>query len=422
MKRSLFLGLALAAACSSGGTDPKGGSSGSGAGGLPGIDPAQHADLQQAEVQRRVSTLAADEMEGRDEGTPGGALARAYIIDELTKCGVKPAVAGSFEQPIAGGAGVNVVGVVPGADPALAPRHVLVGAHYDHLGVCDGDICNGAEDNAAGVAIVIGVACAMAEAPAARSLLVVAWDAEEPPTFLTPQMGSEHFASSPPVPLEQIDVAVVLDLVGTGLWPGYAGHFLLGAELSPQVAAAVDAAPVPNGLMAVRGGLHLAEEQPIGHQPWSDYDAFRNRQRPVLFLSNGQSKNYHTADDEVAVLDLPKMALEAQYLYGVLRNLAMAAETPVFDGAAADYATDAATLKIILEAALAPGGMVDALGLTAQSRATLEADLADAVAIGARVAQGMTPTTEEVRRLRDGAQHMMCFASSMYNESTCNVF
>jgi peptidase M28-like protein len=392
-------------------------STGAGAG-----EPQGPSGLEQAEIQRRVSALAADEMEGRDEGTPGGAMARAYVIDELEKCGVKPAVGTSFEQPIAGGAGTNVIGVVPGTDPALAARHVLVSAHYDHLGICDGDICNGAEDNAAGVAIVLGVACEMAAHPAARSLLVVAWDAEEPPTFLTPQMGSQFYTASPVVPLEQIDVAIALDLVGGALWPGFAGHFVLGAELSPQVAAAVDAVPVPQGLLALRSGLHLAEEQPIGHQPWSDYDAFRNLQKPVLFLSNGQSKHYHTAGDEVGNLDLPKMALEAQYLYEVVKNLASAADTPVFDGAGSDYATDVATLKVIIEAALAPGGMVDALGLKPTSRAKLEADLADIAAIGDAITQGMPPSTADVRRLRDGAQHMMCYASSIWAEASCNGF
>src|SRR5690606_27031633 len=106
----------------------------------------------------------------------------------------------------------------------LRDRPIVISAHYDHLGECNGAICNGAYDNAAAVSVILALACAYAAAPPPRTLLFAAWDAEEPPTFLSDEMGSEFFAANPTLPLEDIAVVLVLDLVGAELWPGWMGN------------------------------------------------------------------------------------------------------------------------------------------------------------------------------------------------------
>ena len=421
---ALLVLATAAAACSSG--EPAAEDDGSGASGTgtpagePGSQPYAH--MNEAELSRMVTTLASDEMDGRDEGTAGSQLARTFIIEEMMRCGIQPAVGGSFEQPITTGAGVNVVGVIPGSDPALAERHVMISAHYDHLGHGNGEIYNGADDNAAGVAIILGVGCALAENPPAKSVVIASWDSEEPPTFLSPEMGSQYYVDNPVLPLELLDASLVLDLVGSDVWPGYEAHFVVGAELSPQVGAAIANAPLPEGLPAVRMGLHLAEEQPTGHQPWSDYNAFRIAGKPVVFFSNAQNKRYHTPADELATLNLPKMEREAQYLYEITKNLASSPETPVFVADGADYLTDATSARTVLEAAVAPGGMADSLGLTAQSRTALESDLADIAVIEQTLLNGGSIGVNEIRRLRDGAQRIMCLAGSTYAEGICTLF
>ncbi len=105
-----------------------------------------------------VRVLSADEMEGRGAGTPGGARARSYIMGRFGQTGLKPFFGASFEQAVElaarggekAGAGANVVGVVRGKKNP--ERFVVVTAHYDHLGVRNGQIYNGADDNASGVA------------------------------------------------------------------------------------------------------------------------------------------------------------------------------------------------------------------------------------------------------------------------------
>jgi hypothetical protein len=378
--------------------------------------------LTEAELERITSTLSSDEMDGRDNGTPGGAAARQFLIDEWTACGIVPAGEGGFEQPVTGGDGVNIVGRIEGSDPALRDRYVLLSAHYDHLGNCDGAICNGAYDNATALAEGVGVACTLAASPPARSILVAHWDAEEPPDFLTETMGSEFYGSHPIVPLAQTDVAIALDLVGADMWPGYEGHFVLGAETSPEVTAAVQAAAVPAGLILHRIGLHMGEESPLGHMAWSDYDAFRNRGVPVLFFTNGQNKVYHTAADEMDGVNVPAMAREAAHLLHVVEALANATATPVFDADGQDYAADATALVAVLEAAVAEGGLVDTLGLSSASRSNLESDLARVRTIATRLEDGGTATAADISALRGGTLRVMCLAGSTYDESLCNMF
>lgn len=384
-------------------------------------DPSRHWSSE--ELSRLVEHLASDTLEGREEGSPGGVAARRFLLGELTRCGIAP-LGESHEQAITTGKGVNVLGFIRGSDDGLRDRHIIVGAHYDHIGACGGAICNGANDNAAAVAITLGVGCALAETPPRKSVVIALWDAEEPPTFLTDAMGSEFYAANPRLPLSTLDVALALDLLGADFWPGFGAHVVLGAELSAELRRIVAATPVPEGLTVLRMGLHLAEEQPTGHrQAWSDYDPFRDRGLPILFLSGGQNKRYHTALDEVKHLSVPKMVREAAYVHGLVRALADSAAVPVFDHDGTDYRNDAFAVEAMLDRALGPGGLVEAYSLSDQSRQTLTDDLAAARVIVARVERepGAELSVEEVRHLRDGVQHVMCMAGT-YPESACNLF
>jgi Zn-dependent M28 family amino/carboxypeptidase len=371
-----------------------------------------------------VTQLAGDSMDGRKPGTPGGVAARAYVISQLQACGVKPSGTSGFEQTLIAHTGANVLGIIEGTDPLLKDRVVILSAHYDHLGNCNGQICNGANDNAAGVSAIIGIGCALVAAPPKRSVLIASWDAEEPPTFLSAAMGSEYYATNPVVPLAKIDAAIVLDLVGSNLWPAYQGSFFLGGETSDAIASAVDAAFITTAgtLKAYRGALTLAEETVQGHQPWSDYDAFRNRNIPVLFLSDGQNRKYHTVNDDVASLDLPKLALEARLLLEIVWTLANAAQSPVFKPGAVNHLVDADTVVPVLEAALSTGGMISSLSLSPATRTQIEADLFAVKAVQTKLVGGMTATTQDVTTLRRAVQRVMCHSGGKQSEVICNSF
>jgi Zn-dependent M28 family amino/carboxypeptidase len=140
----------------------------------------------------------------------------------------------------------NVVGRIRGSARLRADRvneSVLLLGHWDHLGICgaEGDadrICNGAVDNASGIATLIEVAGRLASGPRPpRDILILATTAEE-----VGLLGAEHFAAYPPVPLETIVAAVNFDTVaihGTGQPVAVIGRGL--ATLDEAIAAAAAA-------------------------------------------------------------------------------------------------------------------------------------------------------------------------------------
>ncbi|HTV01314.1 MAG TPA: M20/M25/M40 family metallo-hydrolase [Luteitalea sp.] len=174
-----------------------------------------------------VTTLASPEYEGRGVGTAGLDKAAAYLVEQFEAAGLTPGLPdGSYRQPFTTArtpdgtsrALANIVGLLPGTDPAWRDQSVVVTAHYDHLGLGwpdaragdAGRLHPGADDNASGVAVVLEVAKAMAAAgPSRRTVVFVATSAEE-----SGLAGSRHYVSAPVRPREGIRAAVNIDSVG----------------------------------------------------------------------------------------------------------------------------------------------------------------------------------------------------------------
>jgi len=175
------------------------------AGGPPAAAPG-------AQALDDVRILSADDMEGRGVATPGGARARAYVLKRFGQIGLKPQGAG-FEQPFSftrkDGTqvqGVNLVARIAGTSGS--DKVLLVSAHYDHLGIKDGKIYNGADDNASGVAGLLAVAEAFKARPPRHTVLIVAFDGEE-----SGLRGAKAFVADPPVPLAKVGLAVNFDMI-----------------------------------------------------------------------------------------------------------------------------------------------------------------------------------------------------------------
>jgi len=255
-------------------------------------------------VKRLVEALCSDECAGRAPGTEGGRRARRYVIEALRDAGLDP-----FEQEVPGCRGANVLATIEGD----IDRWVLVAAHYDHLGTQGGAIYRGADDNAAAVAILVEVARGLAADPAdGRGVIIAAFDAEEPPHFLTSSMGSEHFARHPIVPLESIDLMICMDLVGHALGgahypaPVRDTVFALGPERSPGTLRTL--------YDTTADGVHVRPADAEIIPPLSDYAAFWDRSRPFVLLTNGRSAVYHTPQDVPAGLAWDKMEATATWL------------------------------------------------------------------------------------------------------------
>ena len=142
----------------------------------------QQAVVDRSQLMRDLTVLAADDMEGRLPGTPGSAKARAYIIGRFRDAGVQT-IGESYERPFTfnvGGTerrGVNLVGLVTGSEDR--DHAIVLTAHYDHLGVRNGDVFNGADDNASGVAALLAAAASLSKDKPRHSIVIAVLDAEE---------------------------------------------------------------------------------------------------------------------------------------------------------------------------------------------------------------------------------------------------
>ena len=274
-----------------------------------------------ARSEETVRALADDAMEGRDNQTPGSARAQDFLVDALGEF-AEP-VGDDFRHPFA--AGTNILGMVPGGD--RPDEYVLLGAHYDHLGHdCrdddDGDdICNGATDNAAGVATVleIGRRLAAGDRPS-RSVILAFWDAEEDGL-----LGSAAYVTDPPVPLDRTTAYVNWDIQGLNLLPSLQDvTILVGAETGgPAMVDALRSATSTSDLDTVPLSLLFGQGR-------SDHAAFAGAGVPTAFFSDVTSGCYHTVKDDVAAVDVDKLGREVDLGEAVARRLSTMDDVPSF--------------------------------------------------------------------------------------------
>ncbi|UCC71695.1 MAG: M28 family peptidase [Gemmatimonadota bacterium] len=209
----------------------------------------------------------------------------------------------------------NVVGQLPGADPAVADELIVVGAHYDHLGMGGpGSLApdleephNGADDNASGTALLLGIAqyfAAHPEARPARSLVFVAFSAEE-----MGLLGSEYFISHAPFPLEKVTAMLNFDMVGR-VREGKLQVF--GTETAEEFAALLDSLDAASPLALSYVG--------DGYGP-SDQTSFYAREIPVLHLFSGTHSEYHRPEDDWQLINAAGMAEVGALAIGLIREL-----------------------------------------------------------------------------------------------------
>ena len=274
-------------------------------------------------LKAHVETLASPEFEGRRG--EGGRKAAEYLIEAFRGLGLEPLFDGSYTQAIPGKepgaiAGRNVGARLLGADPALGAEWVVVSAHFDHLGVRDGVLFPGADDNASGVAMMLEVARCLAD-PAhrpRRSVMFVGFDLEEIGLF-----GSRHFADDPPVPLDRVALFLTADMIGRSLGGvGGAFVFAFGTEHAPGLRPAIERAADGR---EIRVGM-LGTDLMIG--PRSDYGPFQARKVPFLFFTTGENPRYHRPDDTPESLDYPKLEAISRTILGVVRRVVDADERP----------------------------------------------------------------------------------------------
>ena len=177
-------------------------------------DSAEFATVDSEQLLADVEYLASDELEGRSTGTEGNRLAQEYIIsrfDDLGLANFNDDYRHLFDHTnprsqVVFRNAVNIIGYIEGSENP--DRFIAVTAHYDHLGVRDGEIYNGADDNASGTGGLMAAARYFTEYQPENSLLFIAFDAEEQGLG-----GARYFVNNPVVPLEQIVMNLNMDMI-----------------------------------------------------------------------------------------------------------------------------------------------------------------------------------------------------------------
>lgn len=283
---------------------------------FPHTETAPATELDHARLLADLANLADPAFEGRRTGEPGGIKARQWVESRFREIGLEtiPPTSPSFTEPFAFdhrsiralwrrdrpfmkhfADAANVVGTIQGT--AKPESYIVVSAHYDHLGVRNGQVYPGADDNASGIATLLALASYFKAHPPRHSLLFAAFDAEE-----LGLRGAKAFVAHPPVPLADLRVDVNLDMVSRS---ATGDLFVTGLSDHPKFTPAVTAA-------AARSTVHLH----AGHdrsmlragrvEDWrhgSDHGAFLDAGVPYLYLGVEDHEDYHRPTDTVDKID-----------------------------------------------------------------------------------------------------------------------
>lgn len=277
------------------------------------------AQISCERLESDLSFLADDLCLGRESGTAGIEAARRYIVNRFRNSGLSP-VDWQFTQSFRKEGRIyrNVVGIVRSTKPT--DKCIVICAHYDHLGQINGTIYNGADDNASGVAALLGIADAFSAKkhsgiPIPCNIVFVAFDGKE-----KDMCGSLQFIKSSGFDPKKIVCAINMDILGTDLVPpGHNRNYLiaLGENTLP---------PVSRGVLS-----SLCSRREYGLDLWlsfygsrdfsrimygaGDHASFAERNIPSVFFTSGFHELTYKAGDDTSIINFGLLRKRALVIY-----------------------------------------------------------------------------------------------------------
>lgn len=279
------------------------------------------AYCQKENFKQHISYLASDELKGRYTGSAGEKLASTYIIEQLSANGINNLkgnkAKGGYLQTFTyhpktdkGKSKVSGSNVAAYIDNGAATT-VVIGAHYDHLGMGDphhstyrGEpaVHNGADDNASGVAMVIELGKKLKESKYKNNnYLLLFFSGEELGLY-----GSKWFVEHPMLDLKKVNYMVNFDMVGR-------------VDSNKIVVYGTGTSPVWKEAMKVKTPLHIKESE-SGVGP-SDHTSFYLKDIPVLHVFSGQHSDYHKPSDDEAKINYKGMEDIFNYTLQLIANV-----------------------------------------------------------------------------------------------------
>ena len=324
---------------------------------------------QQDEMRQTVAYLASQELGGRYPGTAGDSLASAYIVDQLRSLKLKPIIKAKKEKGFYQDFNFtkkeqeitthNILAVLPGKDKQLRNEYIVVGSHYDHLGMGgEGSgsrrpdtlaVHPGADDNASGDAVVLQLAKHFKQVGSPRSIIFAFFGAEEQgligsKQFLEWMKQSDAKRINLPADRKSIVAMVNLDMVGR---MRDSAMSVSGTGTSSTFKAIVEQ-------VAEQTKLNVSCT-PDGYGP-SDHASFVAAEIPVLFLTTGGHMEYHTPDDMPPTLNYDGLQQTLTFSETLIDRLANLPTTPDYISVPSSQTMKHAKFKVTL------GLMPDVMG------------------------------------------------------------
>jgi hypothetical protein len=221
----------------------------------------------------------------------------------------------------------NVLAIIEGSDPALMNQYIVLGAHYDHIGMGGPKSSsrqpdtlaahNGADDNASGVAAILEIGQKFTKTKPKRSIVIVAFGAEE-----MGLLGSRFFTENPLIPLDSISAMINIDMLGR-----------LNEERNLQIGGVKTALESEEILIRIneKYGFNLSLS-PQGYGP-SDHASFYSKEVPVFFISTGPHTHYHTPFDDIDKINFDGLRESADFIFDIANELANAEQRLTFQEA-----------------------------------------------------------------------------------------
>ncbi len=268
--------------------------------------------ISQTKVLTDLKELSDDKFEGRKTGTKGAEMASEMIVNRFKELGVK-SYNTNYRQPFSlldknkvTVNGNNILGYIKGKTNKI----IVVSAHYDHLGIKNGKIFNGADDDASGVCALLAYAEYFSNHQPQHTILFVAFDAEE-----MGLEGSKYFLDHSPVDIKNIEININMDMIahndknelfacGTFHFPGLKKYIFTKTN---------------------RPKILLGHDDPkLGNDDWtnqSDHGSFFAKKIPFIYFGVEDHKDYHKETDEFKNINQEFYVNSVKSILEIVKNI-----------------------------------------------------------------------------------------------------
>ena len=257
---------------------------------------ANAQDIDRSSLLKDIETLSSDLFAGRKTGTEGNKAAAEYISARFIEAGLK-SFQDKYRHPFSFKNrkselinGTNLIGFVKGKTDNV----IVISAHYDHLGVTNSMIYNGADDNASGVSVLIGIAEYFKVHKPHNTLLFIAFDAEE-----MGLQGAYAFLKEPVISKKSIIMNVNMDMVSHN---NKSELYAVGTYKTPILKEIIEDADDNTGINILFG--HDIPDS--GKDDWtmqSDQGPFAKENIPFIYFGVEDHDDYHKPTDKFASIN-----------------------------------------------------------------------------------------------------------------------